>query len=304
MTGDSGGSERRGLRPTKGPGDENFPVASLLIAPGLRPHVRAFYDFARAADDIADQPGLDSEEKLCRLFDHTAALASGPVPEPERQGVAGGGKTGVDTGPARTLAACLAETGVSRVHADDLIAAFRADAVKTRYGDWMELMAYCRLSAAPCGRFLLELHGETDDRAKAAADALSAALQVINHIQDCGSDYRTLDRVYVPLDWMAAEGAAIEELAGGQTSPALRRVLDRMLDGVDGLIDQARVLPRSIGNFRLALEAAVVLALARCLAGRLRARDPLAQRVRLGRWDFAILFVTGAVGGLFGRFKG
>lgn len=297
MAGGDHETHHQGRLPTKGRGDENFPVASLLINARLRPHIRAFYDFARAADDIADDPDLAPEEKLLRLDGFAKALASGVGHTEGAQGE----NSAVDTGPARALAISLAETGVSRAHADDLLTAFRDDAVKDRYADWGQLMAYCRYSAAPCGRFLLELHGTTGDGARAASDALSAALQVINHIQDCASDYKTLDRVYVPLDWMAAEGADIKDLGGDRLSPGLRRVADRMLDRVDGLIDQASALPGAIGSFRLGLEAAVVLALARCLAGRLRAQDPLSERVRLRRWDFAVLSLTGALRGICAR---
>jgi squalene synthase HpnC len=304
MTGNAGGAEGRatGQSPgqTKGRGDENFPVASRLIAARLRPHVWAFYDFARAADDIADDSGLDCEEKLRRLDELAEALASG-----SEGGAADGGKNGPGDFPvARALATSLSETGISRSHADDLLTAFRDDAVKDRYADWDELMAYCRYSAAPCGRYLLAVHGETGEESRAASDALSAALQVINHIQDCGADYRALDRVYLPLDWMTTEGAELTGLNADQLSPALRRVLDRMLDQVDELLDRADGLPHLIRDRRLALESAVVLALARCLTDRLRVRDPLHERVVLRRLDFATLALKGLILGIFVRLKG
>ncbi|MEO1000364.1 MAG: squalene/phytoene synthase family protein, partial [Pseudomonadota bacterium] len=145
----------------KGAGDENFPVGSRLISRALRPHVMAYYDFARAADDIGDNPDLAPEEKIARLDAFAAALDDRSLPTPAR------------------LAETFAATGVSVETATDLCAAFRQDAVKLRYADWDELMGYCRLSANPVGRFLLELHGE-DREALPRSDALCSALQVLN----------------------------------------------------------------------------------------------------------------------------
>ena len=88
-------------------------------------------------------------------------------------------------------------------HARDLLTAFRMDVIKRRYRDWDDLMNYCRYSAMPVGRFVLDVHGEPRSTWP-ANDALCAALQIINHLQDCGKDYRDLDRVYLPLDLLAA----------------------------------------------------------------------------------------------------
>ncbi|MCZ6812600.1 MAG: squalene/phytoene synthase family protein [Alphaproteobacteria bacterium] len=293
---------------SKGAGDENFPVASPLIAPALRPHVGAFYDFARAADDIADDPGLGPDQKLARLgvFSDALSGAAQDAPGqdvPGRDAPGGNPAAGFDCGPARALGASLKETGVSPAHARDLLAAFRQDAVKQRYDGWVELMDYCRYSAAPCGRYLLALHGEAGEAVVAAADALSAALQVINHLQDCGADYQNLHRVYIPLDWLEAEGAAMGELAAGATSPALRRVFDRMLVGVEHLLADARSLPALIKNPRLALEAAVVAAIARKLSHRLKTEDPLAGRVALTRVQFAGCAMIGLTRGVWARLR-
>ena len=113
------------------------------------------------------------------------------------------------------------------------------------------------------------------------------ALQLLNHLQDCQDDYRALDRVYLPLDSFAAAGIGVETLDGA-TSPALRQVFDRVLDGVDELLSTAGELPRSLRSRRLAAEAAVILELARRLAAELRRRDPLAERVELGRARFLL----------------
>ena len=93
----------------------------------------------------------------------------------------------------------LLETKISIQHCLDLIIAFKRDATKSRYADWPSLMDYCRYSAAPVGRYLIDLHGgsETD---YPPSDALCSALQVLNHLQDCKEDFETMNRVYLPLD--------------------------------------------------------------------------------------------------------
>src|SRR5690606_15026222 len=139
---------------------------------------------------------------------------------------------------ATRLRESLAVTGVPAVRGTDLVAAFKQDAVKLRYADWSELLGYCRLSANPVGRYLLDLHGEHPD-GYAASDALCTALQILNHLQDCQDDYRKLDRVYLPGDWLAAERLDVAVLDGVASPPGLRRVLDRCLDGVDRLLHEA-----------------------------------------------------------------
>src|SRR3546814_5923881 len=197
----------------KGARDENFPVGSFLLPPRLRPHVATFYAYARAIDDIADNPHLSPEEKLARLDGFDAALL-GETAEPAYA-------------KAHAIRDSLAATGVPVQHCRDLISAFKQDAVKRRYADWSELMDYCNRSAAPVGRYLLDLHGEraTD---YPWSDALCNALQVINHLQDCQDDYRTMDRVYLPGDWMAEAGITVAALDAQAADPALRQVLDRI----------------------------------------------------------------------------
>ena len=257
----------------KGAGDENFPVGSFLLPRHLRGHVAVFYRFARAADDIADNGALSPDDKVARLAAFDAAVADG-AGDPDQ------------VGAALALRDSLAATGVTVQHARDLLAAFTQDASKTRYADWADLMGYCRLSASPVGRYLLDLHGE-DAAGYAASDPLCDALQVLNHLQDCQDDHRTLDRVYVPLDWLADEGLTVEALEAPAASPGLRRVLDRCLDGVDDLLVRAAQLPPRLNSRRLAMESAVILRLARRLSARLRAGDPIAGRVALSKLDFA-----------------
>lgn len=274
----------------KGAADENFPVGSWLLPASLRPHVATYYAFARAIDDIADNPALAPEDKIARLSAFEAALLD---PVAERHGLE----------KAARLRDSLQATGVTAARGTDLIAAFKQDAVKLRYADWGELLGYCRLSANPVGRYLLDLHGE-DPAGYGASDALCTALQILNHLQDCQDDYRALDRVYLPGDWLAAEGLEVTVLDQGASPPGLRRVLDRCLDGVETLLAEAETLPGQLRSTRLAMESAVIVQLAKRLTARLRHGDPLARRVALTKPDFIRCGLTGVLGVQLGRLLG
>lgn len=262
----------------KSAGDENFPVGSWLLPKALRPHVAAYYAFARAIDDIADNPDLAPQEKIRRLDGFERAISGGETDGAFAKGLA-----------VRDM---FARTGIPVRHALDLISAFKQDAIKTRYADWAELMDYCNRSAAPVGRFLLDLHGESP-ALYPLSDALCNALQVINHLQDCADDHRALDRVYLPLAWMQSDGASVSDLAAPALTPALRRVLDRALADTRILMSDARRLPRAMRHRRLAAETAVIVAVADKLVDRLERRDPLAERVALGPFAFAAAASSG-----------
>lgn len=257
--------------------DENFPVGSFLIRRDLRVHVHAFYRFARNADDIADNPSLAAEEKLRRLDRMEAVLD---------------GASGTDSPAAAAMRESLLATGVTFQHCRDVLRAFRLDATKLRYRDWEDLMEYCRYSASPVGRQLLDLHGESQTTWP-ASDALCSALQVLNHLQDCRDDYHALDRVYLPRNDLAACGARVEELNSPSASIGLRCVLDRLLDGTEALNRKARELPSLVKSPGLRRECAVIVNLAERLTRRLRHGDPLARRVKLTRGDFAAALVIG-----------
>ena len=185
--------------------DENFPVGSRLLPARLRPHVAAFYAYARAIDDIADNPELAPADKVERLDGFARAVSGAESTDPAYR-------------KAHDVRRSLAETGVTHRHCVDLTRAFKQDATKLRYDDWDDLIGYCNFSAAPVGRYLVDLHGESRE-AYPASDALCNALQVLNHLQDCGDDYRALNRVYLPQDWMAEAGVGVEVLAASAPRP-------------------------------------------------------------------------------------
>ena len=265
--------------------DENFPVASRLIRARHRSPILAFYNFVRAADDVADHPALTSDEKLALLDRLEAALTGRGPADPE----------------AEPLRRALAERGLPPRHALDLLEAFRLDARKTRYTDWSDLMGYCALSAMPVGRFVLDVHGEDPQATWPLSDPLCAALQVINHLQDCGKDFRDLDRVYLPLNTLAAHGASVEELGAERASLALRGCLADLAERTGRLLEASAPFSDRIIDTGLALEVAAIHRLAVTLNEGLKRRDPLSERVHLGKAGFALIALRAAAGCLARR---
>ncbi|MEE8515859.1 MAG: squalene/phytoene synthase family protein [Alphaproteobacteria bacterium] len=287
----------QGQGPTKGPGDENFPVASKLIPARFRHTILAFYRFVRLADDIADAPDLAPETKTAWLEALDTALERGRADD------AAPPPPGLDA----AVIACAYRTrkifddaGLTPLHARHLLQAFRQDATKGRYRDWNELLTYCRYSAAPVGRMLFDVHGE-DKSGWPASEALCASLQILNHLQDCKSDYQELDRVYLPEPWFRDEGITVDALAAPQASAELRRVLDRTLEGVQRLNGQAQPLIGHIRHISLRIEAAIIVSIAELLAAKLGRCDPIARRVELSWFERLRAGVKGLVRGLAAR---
>ena len=257
-------SQSADYRSGKGHRDENFPVASHLVSARHRPIIMAFYDFARAADDIADHATLAPAEKFAQLDRLEASLTG----------------TGSDDPAGLRLRAALMDRNLPPRHALDLLKAFRQDVTKTRYASWDELIGYCTYSAMPVGRFVLDVHSE-DVSTWAASDVLCTVLQIINHTQDCGKDYRNLDRVYIPQDMLAAAGATTEALGADYSTPQLLNCLHKLTDRTQIYFDASPQLAGEIKDTRLACEVAVIDALARKLLVILKQSDPLKDKVHL-----------------------
>lgn len=263
---------------------ENFPVGSWLLPAKLRPHVATFYGFARTIDDIADSAEIPADEKVRRLDGFAAAITGEETNDPAYV-------------KAHRMRESLAETGIQAQHCLDLVAAFKQDAVKLRYDEWDELMGYCILSAAPVGRYLIDLHGGSKD-GYGLSDALCNALQVLNHLQDLKEDYQTLDRVYLPSDWMAAHGATVEDLAADRAGEGLRAVINQALDRTAGLMAMAARLPSGLASRRLAMESQAIINIANRLIKKLRQEDPIAGRVALSKGECLGCCLRGAARGV------
>jgi hydroxysqualene synthase len=255
---------------------ENFPVGSRLIAARHRPAVMAYYRFARAADDIADAAAPPTE-RLARLD----AMALGLDGDPAGPEV------------ARALAAVLAARRLDPANARDLLTAFRRDVTRHRTRDWDDLLDYCRWSAMPVGRFMLDVHGEAESLRR-PSDALCAALQIINHLQDAREDFADLDRVYLPADSLAAAGLGADSLA--KASPALAGVVRSLARRTEPLLAEAAGFARAIASPGLAYEVAVIHGLAASLLARLQ-RDPFAPSRHHGKLSAGLVAIR-SLGGM------
>lgn len=266
--------------------DENFPVASYVIGRKYRSAVLAFYRFARAADDVADNPQLTEKEKITRLdlFEATLSGASDAV---------------ADALPLRDV---IADRNLSTRHPLDLLVAFRQDARKARYKDWDDLMKYCRYSAAPVGRFVLDVHGE-DSSVWPASDALCSALQIINHLQDCKADYLRLNRIYIPQNAFAEHKITEIALAEAEASPALRACLTVLTEKTRQLFSP-EPLSYQVRDGRLALEVLTIEGVARRLIEVLLSHDPLSERVHLTKSQNFSVFAEAVRGWLRSRLFG
>jgi hydroxysqualene synthase len=267
------------LRSGKTHRDENFPVASWIIHPRHRALILAFYNFVRTADDIADHETLSDQDKLAYLDLLEAELLGQGDSQPE----------------AVALRRALAERGMPPRHALDLLTAFRMDVTKLRYENWDELIHYCRYSAMPVGRFVLDVHGESTSTWR-ANDALCAGLQINNHLQDCGKDYKSINRVYIPLDALAAAGASVEELGKDRASAPLRQCLRGLAVRTEALFNESKSFSAEVKDFRLGLEIAVIQSFAERIVQLLKVRDPLSERVHLSPLELLARSLSGMAG--------
>jgi hydroxysqualene synthase len=275
------------LRSGKTHRDENFPVASWIIHPRHRALILAFYNFVRTADDIADHATLGEHDKLKLLDLLEAELLGQGDSQPE----------------AVKLRRALAERSMPPRHALDVLTAFRMDVTKLRYENWDEVIHYCRYSAMPVGRFMLDVHGESTSTWP-ASDALCAGLQINNHLQDCSKDYRNLNRVYVPRDALAAAGASVEALGEDRASAPLLQCLHSLAGKTEILLNESKSLSAAVKDVRLGLEIAVIQAFADKIVRLLKVRDPLSQTVHLGPTELLLYSISGVAGEMMRRAVG
>ncbi len=102
------------IKETKNYKQENFPVGSRLLSRKIRPQILTFYKFARAADDVADSPNLNSHEKIKRLNLFVKAITSNKA----------------KFSKAEDLKKICTKNKIKINHATNLIKAFKQDAVK------------------------------------------------------------------------------------------------------------------------------------------------------------------------------
>ena len=268
--------------------DEQFPVKQLVPA-SLRPLVDAYYQAAREADDIADNPCLQQDEKLRRLAAVREAFLQ-PSAADDRPEIRRLGKLFV----AENLDASLFL---------DLLTAFERDAAGRPVRIWEELMDYCRYSAAPVGRFILAVHDEAPS-AILPAEQLCIVLQLINHLGDIKQDLSRLGRCYIPQDMMQKYGVRPSDFGLNYTSSAVRELLDEMLSRTGAMLKEAALLPALIRNFRLRFNICVILSLTNSMLQKYKRADFLQNPPRPNMTDRLKAFCLGMIKALRNRPEG
>lgn len=261
---------------------ENFPVASFLCPPRLRPAVAAIYWFARTADDIADEGDAAPEERLADLAAYRADLAA-----------CAAGQAVSDRWPAvfAGLGPVIRQFDLPIPLLADLLSAFEQDVVKQRYASQAELLDYCRRSANPVGRLLLHLYGVKDDASQLQSDGICSALQLVNFWQDLSLDIPR-GRIYLPADSWAAHGVTEAMLLEGRVNPATRSLVAAHVAWATALMREGAPLVKKVPG-RAGWELRLVV------QGGLRIAEKTAQldfatlriRPKLGAWDVIVMSV-------------
>ena len=259
---------------------ENFPVASWLSPPRLRPAIQAIYWFARTADDIADEGDAPAVERLKDLDAYLGDLLA------VADGLPGSARW---PGVFDPLREAIRTYGLPVPLLADLLSAFAQDVRHTeaghRYADRPELLDYCRRSATPIGRLLLHLYGVNDAPALAQSDQICCALQLINFWQDLSVDLPR-QRWYLPLDACQQEGLTAQQILGRQPTAATARLIAGCVQWArDMMLAGAPLVHRLPG--RTGLELRLVVQGGLRILDKIEAMNfaSLASRPRLGRAD-------------------
>lgn len=263
--------------------NENFPVG-MLVSKKLKPLVQLYYQAARQADDIADNPELTSAQKLQLLaqaeqdfFARTDSIA---------------GKLGQ---------AFAAENLDSSLYTD-LLTAFRRDAQNEKIEIWEQLPDYCRYSAAPVGRFMLAIHNENPST-YLPAEALCTVLQISNHLQDIKTDMCLLQRCYLPKDLLEKYGVAESDLYLSAETPQLQALIAEICSRLRAMLQDAAVLPRLVRSLRLKAELGVIFSLTNSMLKKIEQKDIIASPIRLIGFDWCKALIWGTLKGIFARTK-
>ena len=260
--------------------DENFPVASFLMTKKIRSIVRVFYFFARMADDIADHQKLSSNQKkkILLFFDNAISKSK---------------KT--NNKILDKMIAKFKELPSGKKYSRNLLKAFMMDASNKKYKNWNDLLYYCKFSANPVGRFVIDAVNERKNIEKIyeASDSLCTALQIINHIQDCKKDFRQLNRVYIPDSFFRKYSLDKKTLRKSKSIENFERLKIEIVDNVLLSLRKTKLGLREIQSWRLRKETLIILNIAKRLCNLLKINDPLEKQIKLSRIDFIFCFFKG-----------
>ena len=167
---------------------EYFPVLSFFIKKDLQEHVAVVYQFARQADDIADEGNNSEEKRIADLNNYELQLLNCV-------------DNNTPKGFWKALNNTISKKKLNPLNFFNLLKAFKSDITKNRFGDYNEVLQYCENSANPVGRIILELHEIRNESALSYSDKICTALQLTNFYQDVGVDIEK-GRIYIPKSEM------------------------------------------------------------------------------------------------------
>jgi squalene synthase HpnC len=210
---------------------ENFPVALRILPAHHREHLHAIYGYARFVDELGDSYAGDRVAALTDLREHVHALWRGETPSVE---------------VLRRLAPTVHDCHLSEEPFQRLIEANLMDQTVTGYATFDDLVGYCRLSADPVGRMVLEVFGQSTPERIALSDRVCTALQIVEHLQDVGED-RLAGRVYLPEESLSGYGVPQSDLDAPRASAALRRLVLAETDRAEAMFREGSSL---VGELR------------------------------------------------------
>ena len=261
---------------------ENFPVASILLPKHIRRAVEVIYNFARQADDIADEGDFSNEQRLAQLDEFRLGLRRIEM-----------GQT------AHTLLFEALTEVVEKFHLPvpllhDLLDAFSQDVVKKRYANYAELLDYCRRSANPVGRLLLHLYGDANAQNLAYSDDICTSLQLINFWQDVAKDY-AIARVYLPQDEMQRFAVTESYIAEGRADIPWQQLMQFQVQRSRALMLRGAPLGHILSG-RIGLEMRLIIAGGNRILTKLeRAKyDMYRHRPQLRPYDWLIMLYQSA----------
>jgi phytoene synthase len=210
---------------------ENFPVASRLVPRDKRDALAAIYAFARYADDLADEPGVEDRlEKLAAWRELLRECLSGKVHHPV----------------FLALYDSVRRYLLSFENFEKLLRAFESDVRVNRHQDFSSLLAYCACSANPVGRLVLELFGHREPELFVLSDCICTALQLTNFWQDVALDLER-DRICLPLEDLQRFNYTLDDLRAGRVDERWRELLKFEIARTRQLFEQGKALPERVG---------------------------------------------------------
>lgn len=263
--------------------NENFPVG-MMISSRLKPLVELYYHSARFADNIADSNVIDKPKKLAKLEDIRKAFLN-----PE---------SGNNLHLVRNLGKMFVKENLDASLYTDLLKAFEKDASGIKIQIWEELIDYCRYSAAPVGRFMLAISNENVST-YLPAENLCVLLQIIDHLSDIKEDLSLLGRIYIPTQIMNEYRVRESDLGLSYTKPEVKHMLSDIVNRLEKMQDDAKILPKLIKKFSLRYEVEIILSLTNSMIKKYKKADILQKAPKPSVFDWSKAFVFAFFSALF-----